>query len=187
MAKRGRPREAECGTETGYRRHYRLNETPCQACRKAHSEYLRSRRTPTTTTKLLDALTVSDGWMSVDLAADVLDVDVRTLAKCAYRLRSRGVVEMRVRHNGHGESITEVRLERDDDPPRKWIQDAACAGSRTDFFPGERDWQQINEAKAVCEPCKVRTDCLAYAIATQVEGVWGGTTLAERRRMLEAA
>ena len=191
MAKVGRPKgvyQAGCGTATGYRRHYRLGEQPCQPCRKAHSEYLRARKAPTTTTRLLDALTVADGWMSVDLIADVLDVEPGTASRCAYRLRSRGVVEMRVLDNGHGSKMKEIRLARDTDAPsRAWAKDAACRESTLDFFPGERDWGPIREAKSVCEPCKVRSECLAYAIANNEDGIWGGTTALERRRMLEAA
>lgn len=29
------PTRAECGTTTGYRRHHKLGETPCDACRDA--------------------------------------------------------------------------------------------------------------------------------------------------------
>lgn len=47
----------------------------------------------------------------------------------------------------------------------------------------------IAAAKAVCNagdggaPCPFRDPCLAYALANDVEGVWGGTTYAERRAM----
>jgi WhiB family redox-sensing transcriptional regulator len=41
-------KEAVCGTEAGYARHRRLNETTCQACRDAHRVGCwRRRATPT--------------------------------------------------------------------------------------------------------------------------------------------
>ena len=41
---------------------------------------------------------------------------------------------------------------------------------------------QIEDAKAVCLRCEVRTQCLAWALDTaQDAGVWGGTSEEERR------
>ena len=40
-------------------------------------------------------------------------------------------------------------------------------------------------AKAVCAMCHVRTACLEYALASRErDGVWGGATEKERRRLL---
>jgi WhiB family redox-sensing transcriptional regulator len=40
----------------------------------------------------------------------------------------------------------------------------------------------IGRAKRVCASCRVREECLAYAIETnQVSGIWGGLTEDERR------
>lgn len=38
------PRIAKCGTQTGYERHKRLEETPCQECVLANREALRIRK-----------------------------------------------------------------------------------------------------------------------------------------------
>ncbi|MFI1398177.1 WhiB family transcriptional regulator [Streptomyces sp. NPDC020681] len=62
----------------------------------------------------------------------------------------------------------------------------ACHGANPRiFFPahevplGERE---IREAKNICSRCPVREDCLALAIQSgETDGVWGGTTPAERR------
>jgi WhiB family transcriptional regulator, redox-sensing transcriptional regulator len=41
--------------------------------------------------------------------------------------------------------------------------------------------RQIAAAKAICGRCLVRVTCMAYAMATGQDGVWGGTTGSERR------
>jgi WhiB family redox-sensing transcriptional regulator len=38
-------------------------------------------------------------------------------------------------------------------------------------------------AKAVCAECDVIEDCLDYALAYSVVGVWGGTSVEERREI----
>ena len=43
---------------------------------------------------------------------------------------------------------------------------------------------QIAKAKAVCQRCPVRTECLNWALASgQDAGVWGGTSEDERRAL----
>ncbi len=69
---------------------------------------------------------------------------------------------------------------------RDWWRSAACQEADPElFFPvavlgpaaGE-----IARAKAVCGGCRVRRQCLQYALAThQVHGVWGGLTEGERQ------
>jgi WhiB family redox-sensing transcriptional regulator len=40
-------------------------------------------------------------------------------------------------------------------------------------------------AKAVCARCEIQRDCLRYALgAGSIQGVWGGMTEEERRRLL---
>lgn len=65
-----------------------------------------------------------------------------------------------------------------------WLADAACRGATTDvFFPTSESG--VGAATAICAACPVREECLEYAIATrQPEGVWGGLTVVERRRLL---
>ncbi|MGZ2361698.1 WhiB family transcriptional regulator [Streptomyces sp. 372A] len=42
-----------------------------------------------------------------------------------------------------------------------------------------------NGAKALCTGCRVRTECLAYALDRRIEhGIWGGMTERERRGLL---
>lgn len=64
-----------------------------------------------------------------------------------------------------------------------WRREAACRDLDTDvFFPlAEAD---AGPAKAVCAACPVRDECLEFALATrQGDGVWGGLTETERRRL----
>ena len=75
-------------------------------------------------------------------------------------------------------------------PPRQqqdWRARAACRALPSDlFFPAgeleEEAVEQAEEAKAVCERCPVRTQCLEFAIASnQPYGIWGGANASERR------
>ena len=60
---------------------------------------------------------------------------------------------------------------------------AACRGNGCDWwFPTTREAEDA--ARAVCEPCPVRRECLAYALgAPELSGIWAGTDAVERRRM----
>lgn len=64
-----------------------------------------------------------------------------------------------------------------------WMKRAACRGQDPAlFFPsiGER----TDRAKAICAGCKVREECLEYALADpESAGVWAGISERERRRM----
>jgi WhiB family transcriptional regulator, redox-sensing transcriptional regulator len=70
-----------------------------------------------------------------------------------------------------------------------WWKHAACAGTDAElFFPigdGPAVSPQIEAAKAVCRGCPVRPQCLAYALSTNVTGVWGGFAEQERRHLRE--
>jgi WhiB family redox-sensing transcriptional regulator len=64
-----------------------------------------------------------------------------------------------------------------------WSAQSACNGVDPDalFVSGAAQ----NSAKAVCQRCPVRTECLSDALDNQVEfGVWGGMTERERRALL---
>lgn len=65
-----------------------------------------------------------------------------------------------------------------------WRQRAACRGVDPDVFYPATD-EEAEEAKAVCAVCSVREACLEYALTNRErDGVWGGATERERRRML---
>jgi len=65
-----------------------------------------------------------------------------------------------------------------------WQKVAACRGLSTEiFYPAPEE--DADQAKAVCAICPVRETCLEYALAyREREGIWGGCTERERRRIL---
>jgi WhiB family redox-sensing transcriptional regulator len=65
-----------------------------------------------------------------------------------------------------------------------WRQHAACRGVEPDiFYPASEEEAEV--AKAVCGVCPVRQPCLEYALSSRErDGVWGGATEKERRRIL---
>jgi len=68
-----------------------------------------------------------------------------------------------------------------------WRSAGACRSADPDLFfpissvgPAER---QIARAKMICAECKVRQECLDFALTHhQLYGIWGGTTAEDRRR-----
>jgi len=80
-----------------------------------------------------------------------------------------------------------VALERRERPLKRavWRSKALCEGMDVDLF-----FRPENEAKAVawCKRCPVRRECLAFikeyeAKNSEINGVFGGTTPAQRLRM----
>jgi WhiB family redox-sensing transcriptional regulator len=65
-----------------------------------------------------------------------------------------------------------------------WRDHAACRGIDPDVFYPVDD-EDAEPAKEVCDRCSVRSACLEWALATrEKDGVWGGATERERRRMI---
>lgn len=65
-----------------------------------------------------------------------------------------------------------------------WRERGAC--TRADdpdlFFPTTAE--HLEPARRVCGLCPVAGECLAEALSrTEIDGIWGGTTSAERRSM----
>ena len=65
-----------------------------------------------------------------------------------------------------------------------WHQHAACRGlDPLTFYPANDE--EAESAKAVCAQCPVREACLEHALTVrEKDGVWGGCTERERRRIL---
>ena len=75
---------------------------------------------------------------------------------------------------------------------QSWHLRAACRGPESAlFFPPsvaerreERDEREA-KAKFICTQCRVRADCLEFALRVrEPHGIWGGLTEAERRPLL---
>ena len=66
-----------------------------------------------------------------------------------------------------------------------WYDEAQCQGtSQQIFFPQKNSPQLESIAKSICAACAVTEQCLEYALLTrQTEGIWGGKTAKERRRI----
>ncbi|MBV8560432.1 MAG: WhiB family transcriptional regulator [Acidimicrobiia bacterium] len=65
-----------------------------------------------------------------------------------------------------------------------WRRKGACRGlDPAIFYPASEE--DAEESKAVCATCPVREPCLEWALANREhDGVWGGATERERRRMI---
>lgn len=84
--------------------------------------------------------------------------------------------------------VTQLPVQRAaaEEDRRDWWRWAACRESDPELFfpvtahgPARED---IARAKAVCAGCRVRRQCLQFALSThQLHGVWGGTTEEERQ------
>ena len=71
------------------------------------------------------------------------------------------------------------------DDMTSWRDRAACRALDPGmFFPDDGDHIGVERAKQTGAPCPVAWECLSYAVFTnQTEGIWGGTTKGERRRL----
>jgi WhiB family redox-sensing transcriptional regulator len=68
-------------------------------------------------------------------------------------------------------------------PPDRWQDRAACFGIDPDvFFPLTED--EAGPALTYCRVCRIREECLAWALKSRERyGVWGGLTEQQRRRL----
>jgi len=67
-----------------------------------------------------------------------------------------------------------------------WTEQAGCRGEDPDlFFPSVG--ASSTRARTICSTCRVRPECLAFALAdSELTGVWGGTTTQERKKLRRA-
>ncbi len=49
------------------------------------------------------------------------------------------------------------------------------------FFPRQRTRGAVDYAKQFCDRCPITNECREYARIQDLDGIWGGTTEAERR------
>ena len=65
-----------------------------------------------------------------------------------------------------------------------WRDRGACRGLDPEVFYPASD-EEAEEAKIVCAECSVQVACLEHALTyREKEGVWGGATERERRRII---
>lgn len=66
----------------------------------------------------------------------------------------------------------------------QWRDRAACRDEDPELFfapsQSDQDRRDRDTARAICHRCPVLADCLTWARAAEVDGIWGGTTHAER-------
>jgi WhiB family redox-sensing transcriptional regulator len=69
---------------------------------------------------------------------------------------------------------------------QSWRQQAACRGlDPAIFYPASDDDEESEAAQSVCAQCTVREACLEFALAVrEKQGVWGGCTERDRRRIV---
>lgn len=66
-----------------------------------------------------------------------------------------------------------------------WRLRGACRGLDPEIFYPATEEEDIRRAKVVCDTCVVQQQCLEFALANrESEGIWGGATEKERRRIL---
>ena len=65
----------------------------------------------------------------------------------------------------------------------RWMARASCRGLGTSVFFGDSP-EQTTAARAVCELCPTRAECLEFALDDRsLQGIWAGTDEAERRKI----
>lgn len=71
--------------------------------------------------------------------------------------------------------------------PEPWMDGALCTQADPEMFYPDKGGDP-KPAKALCQLCGSRADCLAYALEhNERYGVWGGMTRKERQRIRRAA
>ncbi|HEV3475014.1 MAG TPA: WhiB family transcriptional regulator [Actinomycetota bacterium] len=73
-----------------------------------------------------------------------------------------------------------------------WQYDAACRGEESELFFAPNYFERKEEkegrearAKAICAHCKVRVECLEYALRNrEPHGIWGGLNEVERKALI---
>lgn len=72
-----------------------------------------------------------------------------------------------------------------------WTDHSACRNKEPELFwppdDGPTNLPQIIRARAVCRNCPVAGECLDWAMGQgDLDGIWGGTTLQDRRDIRRA-
>jgi WhiB family transcriptional regulator, redox-sensing transcriptional regulator len=65
--------------------------------------------------------------------------------------------------------------------PGSWTKRAACRDGHL-YYEFFRDGPPLRAVRELCESCPVSSQCLSYALANDVHGIWAGTTWKDRQR-----
>lgn len=68
----------------------------------------------------------------------------------------------------------------------RWQDGALCAQTDPEAFVLYRG-ASMKMGRKICAMCDVTESCLAYALENDVEGLWGGTSDAERAKLRKQA
>ena len=67
-----------------------------------------------------------------------------------------------------------------------WRMNRACAGVNTSvFFPLKITSSTISQAMSYCKNCSVRAECIQTAVIYGYDGIWGGSTMAQRNYLIK--
>jgi WhiB family redox-sensing transcriptional regulator len=95
---------------------------------------------------------------------------------CLECLRIKQAEYRSVRNARHRATVI---VDSDDD----WRDQANCKHKTSMMYPFGEEYQMAI-AKYMCDNCPVRQECLLFALTNHIDdGVWGGTTENERRRL----
>jgi WhiB family transcriptional regulator, redox-sensing transcriptional regulator len=64
----------------------------------------------------------------------------------------------------------------------RWMRNAACRGQGFHpWFPSDEIGEEADAARLICAGCRVRPECLDYALVAGIRhGLWGGLSARER-------
>jgi len=63
------------------------------------------------------------------------------------------------------------------------LSDGSCVGIDTELFFPETGVNTCQTIKKMCAQCPVFQDCLTYALYVEVDGIWAGTGVNQRRHL----
>ena len=123
-------------------------------------------------------------WLDADGSPTVVDSDRQREPYWSFRqFPSGGYIFLGRRRIGLADCPVIPAVAMNVPMSATWRKHAACRGIDPDVFYPVSD-EESDEAKSICDQCVVREACLEHALANRErEGVWGGTTERERRRI----
>mgnify|MGYP006290315807 CR=1 FL=1 len=65
-----------------------------------------------------------------------------------------------------------------------WKARASCIGLDTEMFFPEKGKQTDLTLLKMCNQCEVKQECFYYALKYQMEGIWAGTGLKMKRKIV---